>query len=306
LRDTALKEVHFERETAPALGADAFNGCTALIKIYIPDCDCYDDYAAQSQFSEKTDLIYGEDGTKCKPEIYDFKLYRKLKNEVTNTTACNSTSALTVGDVRSNYDMSVLSSSTSGLSEVIVGDCISGVSTNAFYGMTQLTSITFSDNVTTIAASDCVISTSSSANRLHDIVLGKKLKTIGKYAFYNIGYAYATNRPQFKIPKSVTSIGEKAFLQSKINKITFENGGRCDIGYCSFSGCASYSTFSIDTDSIRKIESYAFAGFTGLTSVRLTNLSGFTSSNATGHQFANCQQLKSITIIANGNTKINW
>lgn len=303
LRDSGLTQVHFEGTTPPALGADAFKNCTALIKIYIPDCDCYDSYAAQSQFSGKTDLIYGEDGTKCK-NSYNYKLYRKLKNGVTNTTACNSTSALTSGDVRSNYSMSVLSSSTSGLSEVIVGDCISGVSTDAFYGMSQLTSITFSDNVTTIAASACVISNTASDNHLHDIVFGKKLKTIGKYAFYNIGNAYATNRPQFKIPKSVTSIGEKAFLQGKINKITFENGGRCDIGYCSFSGCASYSTFSIDTNSIRKMESYAFAGFTGLTSVRITNLSGFTSSNATGHQFGNCPQLRSMTIIANGSAKI--
>lgn len=72
LRDTALKEVHFERETAPELGADAFNGCTSLIKIYIPDCDCYDSYAAQSQFSGKTNIIYAEDNTKCyvPPHVY--------------------------------------------------------------------------------------------------------------------------------------------------------------------------------------------------------------------------------------------
>ena len=303
LRDSGLTQVHFERTTAPALGTDAFKNCTVLIKIYIPDCDCYDSYAAQSQFSGYTNLIYGEDGTKCK-NTYNYKLYRKLKNGVTNTTACNSTSALTSGDVRSNYSMSVLSSSTSGLSEVIVGDCITSVSTNAFSGMSQLTSITFSDNVTTIAASACTISDSASDNRIHDIVFGKKLTTIGKYAFYRLGFAYATNRPQFKIPKSVTSIGENAFLHGKINKITFENGGRCDIGWRSFSGCTSYSTFSIDTDSIRNLDGYAFAGFSGLTSVRLTNLSGFTSINAAGHQFANCHQLKSITIITNGSRKI--
>ena len=299
LRDSGLTQVHFERETAPALGADAFKNCSALIKIYIPDCDCYDSYAAQSQFSGYTDLIYGEDGTKCK-NTYSYKLYRVLKNGVTNTTVCNSTSALTSGDVRSNYSMSVLSSSTSGLSEVIVGDCITGVSTNAFTGMTQLTSITFSDNVTTIAASGCVTS-NSSYNSLHDIVFGKKLTTIGKYAFYRLGYVYATNRPQLKIPKSVTSIGENAFRQSKINKITFENGGRCDIGSRCFSECASYSTFSIDTDSIRSIGAYAFYNFSGLTSVKLTNVSDLTGP---GHQFSNCQELESITIITNGNVRI--
>lgn len=65
LRDTNLKEVHFLGTTPPALGADAFKGCTALIKIYIPSCDCYDAYAADSQFSGLTNLIYAEDNTKC-------------------------------------------------------------------------------------------------------------------------------------------------------------------------------------------------------------------------------------------------
>lgn len=72
LRDSGLTEVHFERTTAPVLGADAFNGCTSLIKIYIPNCNCYDSYAAQSQFSGKTSIIYAEDNTKCyvPPHVY--------------------------------------------------------------------------------------------------------------------------------------------------------------------------------------------------------------------------------------------
>lgn len=72
LRDSALKEVHFQGTTPPSVGADAFNGCTSLIKIYIPNCNCYDSYAAQSQFSGKTDIIYAEDNTKCyvPPHVY--------------------------------------------------------------------------------------------------------------------------------------------------------------------------------------------------------------------------------------------
>jgi hypothetical protein len=75
LRDSALKEVHFKRRTAPELGEDAFKDCTSLIKIYIPDCDCYSSYAAQSQFSGHTSIIYGENGTKCytPPYIYFYK-----------------------------------------------------------------------------------------------------------------------------------------------------------------------------------------------------------------------------------------
>lgn len=301
LRDTALKEVHFERETAPELGTDAFNGCTALIKIYIPDCDCYDSYAAQSQFSGKTDLIYGEDGTKCHTS-YNYKLYRKLKNGVTNTTACNSTSALTNGDVRSTYSMSVLTSTTSGLTDVIVGDCINIVSANTFYGMTQLSSITFSDKVTTLAASACVITNTSSENKLRKVVFGNGLKTIGKKAFQSFGMGYSSNTQKLTIPKSVTSIGQDAFLNSRIGGITFENGGRCDVGYRAFAQCISWT--SINTNSIRRLESYAFYKLTGLTSVTLTNLSGCTSSVSNGHQFNACENLKDITIVGTGNLEI--
>lgn len=69
LRDSGLTEVHFERTTAPALGADAFKNCTALTKIYIPNCDCFDSYAAQSQFSGLTSIIYAE-GTNTKCQTY--------------------------------------------------------------------------------------------------------------------------------------------------------------------------------------------------------------------------------------------
>lgn len=138
LRDSGLTEVHFERTTPPALGADAFKNCTALIKIYIPDCDCYDSYAADSQFSGLTNLIYAEDGTSCYTPPMNYKMYRRLKNGVTAETACNSTSALTSGDVRSNYTIQTLTSSTSGLCEVIVGDCVTSISAKTFTGMTQL------------------------------------------------------------------------------------------------------------------------------------------------------------------------
>lgn len=301
LRDSGLTEVHFERETAPALGADAFKNCTSLIKIYIPDCDCYNSYAAQSQFSGYTDLIYGEDGTKCHTS-YNYKLYRKLKNGVTNTTACNSTSALTSGDVRSTYSISVLTSTTSGLTDVIVGDCINRVSASTFYGMTQLSSITFSDKVTTLAASACVTTNTASENKLRKVVFGNGLKTIGKKAFQYLGKGYSSNTQKLTIPKSVTSIGQDAFLNSRIGGITFENGGRCDVGYRAFAQSISWT--SINTNSIRRLESYAFDKLTGLTSVTLTNLSGFTSSVSNGHQFSACENLKDITIVGTGNLEI--
>lgn len=293
LRDSGLTEVHFERTTPPALGADAFKGCTALIKIYIPSCDCYDAYAADSQFSGLTNLIYAEDGTSCYTPPMNYKMYRRLKNGVTVETACNSTSALTSGDVRSNYTIQTLTSSTSGLCEVIVGDCVTSISAKTFTGMTQLTSITFSNSVKTIGATACCVSTSTaSSNKLHDINLGK-VETIGNDAFRYCGGNYATNQPKIKFPNTLTAIGNRAFMGGKYNELTFENGGRCSIGVSAFTNSTSYSTITISTNSISELGAYSFAYFSGLTSV---SLSGVTVLYSGGRQFANCKDLTDLEI----------
>ena len=303
LRDSGLTEVHFESRNVPALGADAFKNCTALIKIYIPDCNCYDSYAAQSQFSGLTDIIYGEDETKCKPEVRNYKIKRYFIDGRSDEITCNSSSALTSSDVRSGYTVSQLTASTSGLSKIEIGDCISAVTGNAIDSMSRLSSITLSNSVTTIANNGFLISSTDYSNRLHDIDLGK-VKTIGNSAFKYCGYTYATNQPKLKIPKTVRTIGDSAFRYGKFNELTFENGGSCTIsGYC-FNECSSYSGISIATNSIKRIGTYAFYKFSGLTSVSLSGVTYLQNSNGSGEQFALCPKLKSIEIIGNGSVVI--
>jgi hypothetical protein len=66
LRDTALKEVHFKRTTAPTIGANCMKDCTSLQKIYIPTCESFASYAATEGLSALTNYIYAEDtGLKC-------------------------------------------------------------------------------------------------------------------------------------------------------------------------------------------------------------------------------------------------
>lgn len=290
---TALKEVHFQSTTPPTIGGNyPFNGSTNLEKIYIPSCDNYDAYAAA--LPNYTDLLYAEDGTSCYTPPMNYKMYRRLKNGVTAETACSSTSALTSGDVRSNYTIQTLTSSTSGLCEVIVGDCVTSISAKTFTGMTELTSITFSNSVKTIGATACCVSTSTASNnKLHDINLGK-VETIGNDAFRYCGGNYATNQPKIKFPNTLTTIGNRAFMGGKYNELTFENGGRCSIGASAFTNSTSYSTITISTNSISELGAYSFCYFSGLTSV---SLSGVTVLNSSGRQFSGCKDLKDIEII---------
>ena len=110
LRDAALNNVHFLGRTAPALGVDAFKN-TGIQKIYIPDCDCYDGYAATAGMSAYTGYIYAEGtSTKCQPTVYPFAFKREHNGGSAYTRSCSSSSADTITSAmtRSGTSISVI------------------------------------------------------------------------------------------------------------------------------------------------------------------------------------------------------
>lgn len=298
LRDSGLTEVHFEGTTPPALGADAFKGCTALIKIYIPSCDCYDAYAADSQFSGLTNLIYAESDSKCKQEAMPYAMYRVSRNGSGVTVACNSSSSNTVttANTRTGITTSSLSSSTATQTpvEIKFGDCCKVISTGACSGWTYLTSVTISDSVTGLSGNyqfgDC--------RRVKEFKVGNGLKSIGATQFaYNLGRVYSAQSASnwvdvdFSRTTNLTIGGNSAFVYAYINNLKFGsgvqiNGTSCfqfaHINSMKFNGSGSIGSGtnvngkfylatigSIDFGSVTSIGDYAFAKTSGLTSVNI-------------------------------------
>ena len=336
LRDTALKEVHFERETAPALGADAFKNCTALIRIYIPDCDCYNSYKAQSQFSGKTDLIYGENGTKCKRDTYAYRLKRISRGGSAYTLACDSTSAATVSSAqtRTGLTTSQITGATASQTptSIIFGDCCKTINNGACSGWTQLTSITISDSTTTInpnAFRGCV--------RVSNLNIGSGVKTIsGTQTFYQIG-ASASTKPDLDLslnngitisgtvfydsslknvimPKNAKLYGE-TFKSSVISSISFGSGTTIENGADPTKGAFSMSKItSLNLNGVTRIGDYAFSRTSVLSTVNIpasvtsmgsyTFASGSTIATANvnctgslgGYAFIDCKNLSQLTI----------
>lgn len=313
LRDSGLTEVHFERETAPALGADAFKNCTALVKIYIPDCDCYDSYAAQSQFSGKTDLIYGENGTKCKRETYPYRFKRVSRGGSAYTLACDSSSAATVtsAQTRTGLTAAQITGATANQTptSIIFGDCCKTISANTCNGWTQLTSITISDSTTTInpkAFYNCV--------RVSNLKIGSGVKTIsGVQTFYNIGVS-ASTKPDlnlslnngitisgsvfysgsFKnvlIPKNA-KLYRETFSNSVISSISFGSGTTIEHGADSATGAFSLSKItSLNLNGVTKIGDYAFSRCSGFATVTIpsnvTSMGSYVFSGCTSITKAN-------------------
>lgn len=288
---TALKEVHFQSTTPPTIGGNyPFNGSTNLEKIYIPSCDNYDAYAAA--LPNYTDLLYAEDGTSCYTPPMNFKMKRYFIDGRSNEIACNSSSAVTSADTRSGYTVAQLTASTSGLCEVIIGDCVEGISANSFNSMTRLSAVTISDNVKHIGASAFTIGNLGSNNRLHDIDLGNGVQTISQYAFLYAGYVYASNYvTEIKIPKSVTYIGNRAFSQAKMKKLVLNTTTATTIDKYAFY-LSTGNSISIDFV-VNTLGEYAFNGFSGLTNVKV---SGVTTLNSTGRQFYYCGNLQTIEV----------
>ena len=314
LRDTALKEVHFEGRTAPALGADAFKNCTSLIKIVIPDCNCYNSYAAQSQFSGKTNIIYGENGAKCKKESYPYAFRRVSRGGSAYTVACNSSSSNTISstNTRSGLSNAQISGSTQTQTpvSVVFGDCCNTINDKACSGWTYLTSVTISDKVTTLLGASIFDDTP----RLSHLEIGRGITKITQSrTFYHTGVS-ASTKPDLNLAANVgLSVTNNVFYASYFNNVIFPKN--CSLGqnsfeYCSAStmsfgngtvivnGDAKNSTFQncrisiIDLNGVTQIGKYAFCKTGGFTSITVPS----TVTTFNEFAFVGNYSLRSVTI----------
>lgn len=324
LRDTALKEVHFEGRTAPELGADAFTNCTSLIKIVIPDCDCYNSYAAQSQFSGKTNIIYGEDGTKCKKESYPYAFKRVSRGGSAYTVACNSTSSNTISsaNTRSGLSNAQISGKTQTQTpvSVVFGDCCHTINGKACSGWTYLTSVTISDKVKTLNGNSIFDNTP----RLSHLEIGSGITSMTESrTFVNTGVS-ASTKPDLNLEANIgLSVANGTFYYSYFNNVIFPKN--CKLGSKSFMYCSA-STMSfgngtvildgdgnncafkncrisiIDLNGVTKIGKYAFYQAGGFTSITIpSTVNEFNESAFIGNS-----SLKSVTIDYASNATLEY
>ena len=207
----------------------------------------------------------------------------------------------------------------SSLTSVVISDSVTSIGNRAFYGCSSLTSVVIGDNVTSIGE-DAFYGCSS----LTSVVIGNSVIFIDSYAFswcksltnitvnennqyykstdgnlYSkdgktlIRYAMGKNYTSFKIPDSVTSIGDYAFYGcSSLTEIVIPDSvtsigshafydcynlasvvignSVTSIGYRAFEYCSSLTEIVIP-DSVTFIGEYAFISCTSLTNVVIGN-----------------------------------
>ena len=158
---------------------------------------------------------------------------------------------------------------------------VKNISSYAFQGCTNLTSVAIPDSVRNIG-----YSAFSGCTSLTSITIPDSVRNIGYSAFSG-----CTSLTSVTIPDGVTSIDDRAFMDcTSLTSITIPNSVR-SINQYAFSGCTSLTSVTI-SDGVIRIDDRAFMDCTSLTSVTIPNSVTSIGEDA----FDGCSKLKDVYI----------
>ena len=283
---------------------EAFYGCTGLTAVTIPSSVTYIGSSAFSGCVGLTLLTLEEGETTL-----------SFDDSSSSDGAFNDCPIETIYLGRNFSHKSSYSSSYSpfknknSLKTLTIGDKVTSIGYEAFYGCTGLTSLTLEDGETTLsfdtssnsgggAFNSCPIETLylgrnisyksspfKNISSLKTLTISNKVTSIGNYTFHGCAGLTVVN-----IPNSVTAIGSSAFSGcAGLTTVTIPNSVTA-IESSVFSGCAGLTTVTIP-NSVTAIGSSAFSGCAGLTLLTLedgeTTLS-FDDSSSSDGAFNDC------------------
>lgn len=234
-----------------------------------PQCGCPEPIYRWVQ-TEDTICVY------VPPTPSSFKYQLTLSDSTTVSAECDSISAITSGEVSSQYSGTVVSAE--------IGNCVNTIGTSAFTDCSGLTSIDLGTSVTTIgeyAFKYCFY--------LSSITIPDSVTTIGEGAFH---YCYPS-LTSVTIGNGVTTIGKNAFVVCRnLSTLTIGNSV-ATIGEGAFQNCEALTSITIP-NSVTTIGEDAFNACLNATSLTIGSGVTYIGKNA----FSNCGRLQNITIYA--------
>ena len=255
-----------------SIGESAFDGCTGLTSITIPNSvTSIGDYAFYD-CSGLTSIIVEEGNS-----IYDS---RENCNAIIETNS----NTLVAGCKNTTIPNSVTSigdgafGGCSGLTSITIPNSVTSIGDYAFYWCSGLTSVTIPNSVTSIgsyAFSNCSGLTSP------------------VYNAHCFAYMPTSYRGAYAIPEGIKQIAGGAFYYCDgLTSVTIPNSVT-SIGRSAFNSCRSLTSITIP-NSVTSIGDYAFGDCTGLTSVTILN-----SVTSIGEMaFVRCSGLTSVYVWA--------
>ena len=276
-----------------SIGDNAFNGCTGLTSVKIPN----------SVTSIGDNAFYRCTGLKS---LTIGNLVESIGYAA--FAGCEGLTSLTIPNSVTSIGLCAFDG-CKGLKSVEIPNSVTSIGNSAFSGCTDLNSLTIGNSVESIGGHAFY-----NCHSVTSLTIPNSVTSIGEYAFSG-----CTGLTSLTIPNSVTSIGEYAF--SGCTCLTTINWNAVNVisyPYYSnnhpFNNCTNLSTVVFGEDvetipssafvictsltsltignSVTSIGDNAFSGCTGLTSVEIPN--SVTSIGVAA--FANCEDLTSLTI----------
>ena len=227
-----------------SIGDNAFNGCTGLTSVKIPN----------SVTSIGDNAFYRCTGLKS---LTIGNLVESIGYAA--FAGCEGLTSLTIPNSVTSIGLCAFDG-CKGLKSVEIPNSVTSIGEYAFSGCTGLTSVEIPNSVTSIG--ECAF---YQCTGLASVEIPNSVKSIGDNAFSG-----CSGLTSVEIPNSVTSIGNSAFSGcTGLKSLTIGNSVT-SIGGFAFIGCSSVTSLTIP-NSVTSIGDHAFNACTGLTSLTIGN-----------------------------------
>ena len=267
-----------------SIGQGVFSGCSGLTSVTIPESVTSIGHTAFASCSSLTSVTIPSSVTSIGASAFNNCSGLTSVNIPSSVTsiggyAFDKCSGLTNVTISSNVilskdytaDSNIKHIFGSQVKEYIIGDGVTSIGENAFYGCSELTSVTIPSSVTTIGKYAFANCTGLTKVIVPDIAAWCGIYFSNSFAnpLHYAKHIYSDENTEIidlTIPESVTSICFAAFWNcSSLKSVTFPSGLQ-SIKKCAFNSCTGLTSITIP-EGVTSIGEYTFYNCSGLTSV---------------------------------------
>ena len=246
-----------------SIGSAAFSDCTGLTSVTIPNSVTSIGSAAFSDCTGLTSIEIPNSVTSIGERAFkgcSGLTSITIPNSVTSIgeNAFQNCSGLTSVTLNSNAIVSQAYSNNNSLKDIFgvqlpkyfIGDGVTSIGTNAFYGCSGLTSVTIPNSVTSIGNSAF-----SGCSSLTSVTIPNSVTSIGNNAFSG-----CNSLTSVTIPNSITSIGAAAFFDCSNLKNVIIGSSVKVLEESAFAYCSSIESFTCYSQRPPTVNQYALYG----------------------------------------------